>query len=192
MRIANVAMAATLGLALSAPAFAQSGTPSSKATAAVNTLVKCTMSTATNDDGTAVLPSSCVDLWTGATVATEGEWIPIMTSTMKLSNSQSVFVSPSLVTGLYTQTRTKTTTGSTSTATAMGAVYLRAVLVDANGNEIKAAPLTLCTSATLGCASVANEWGVVLDSRIQTLSQSLSDCTVLVSGVSGTGTFTSL
>jgi len=191
MRIRNVATATMLALALSAPAFAQ--TASSKATAAVNTLVKCTMSTDTNDDGTAQLPASCVDLWSGATVATEDEWIPVMTTTVKLSNSQSVFVSPSLVTGLYTQTRTKTTTGSTSTAQAMGAVYMRAVLVDSKGNEILAAPLNLCNSNTFGCASVAGDWGVVLDSRIQTLSQSLSTCTVLTtSGDTGTCTFTSI
>jgi hypothetical protein len=191
MRIGNVATASMLALALSAPTFAQ-GTPSSKATAAVNTLVKCTMSTATTNDGTAVLPTSCVDLWSGATVATENEWIPVMTTTVKLSNSQSVFVSPSLVTGLYTQTRTKTTTGSTSTAQAMGGVYMRAVLVDANGIETLAAPLNLCNGNTFGCANVAGDWGVVLDSRIQTLSQSLSDCTVVTTGGTGTCSFTSI
>jgi hypothetical protein len=191
MKLRNVAIASALALAVSAPAFAQNA--SSKATAAVNTLVKCTMSTATSNDGTAVLPASCVDLWTGATVATENEWIPVMSSTLKLSNSQSVFVSPSLVTGLYTGTRTKTSTGTTSTAQAMGAVYMRAVLVDSQGNEIVAAPLNLCSGTILGCASVAGDWGVVLDSRIQTLTQSLSTCTVLVDG-GGTGTcdFTSI
>jgi hypothetical protein len=115
-----------------------------------------------------------------------------MSTTLKLSNSQSVFVSPSLVTGLYTQTRTKTSTGSTSTAQAMGAVYMRAVLVDSKGNEILAAPLNLCTAEVFGCTQVAGDWGVVLDSRIQTLSQSISDCTVLVLGVSGTCSFTSI
>jgi hypothetical protein len=189
MRIGKLAIATVLALAVTAPAFAQS----SKATAAVNTLVKCTMSTATTNDGTAVLPSSCVDLWTGATVATENEWIPVMSTTLKLSNSQSVFVSPSLVTGLYTQTRTKTATNSTSTAQAMGAVYMRGVLVDAKGNEILAAPLNLCETTSLGCAKAGGDWGVVLDSRIQTLTQSLSTCTVLVDG-GGTGTcdFTSI
>jgi hypothetical protein len=190
MKMGKLAIASALALAVSAPAFAQNA--SSKATAAVNTLVKCTMSTATNNDGTAVLPASCVDLWSGATVATEDEWIPVMTTTLKLSNSQSVFVSPSLVTGLYTQTRTKTTTGGTSTAEAMGAVYMRAVLVDANDNEILAAPLNLCNATTFGCAKVADDWGVVLDSRIQTLSQSLSSCTVLTTGGAGTCTFTSI
>src|SRR5262249_17562231 len=109
------------------------------------------------------------------------------------SASQSLFVSPSLVTGLYTQTRTKTSTGSTSTAQAMGGVYLRAVLVDSNGNEIVAAPLSYCGTGILGCTQASNgDWGVLLDSRIQTLSQDLSNCVVNIPLV-GTGscTFTS-
>jgi hypothetical protein len=174
------------------PVLAQ--TPSSKATAAINTLVKCTMSTATSNDGDFTLPGSCVDLFTGATVQPEGVWVTIMSSQLKLSNSQSVFVSPSLVTGLYTQTRTKTSTDSTSTAQAMGGVYLRAVLTPANGGpDIVGAPLSLCDATVLGCVNVGGDWGVQLDTRIQTLTQSLSQCTVLVDG-GGTGTcdFTSI
>jgi len=179
----------------SGAAFAQNNLPSSKATAAVNTLVKCNMSTATNDDATAVLPTSCVDLWSGASVAADGEWIQIMAKPVKLSNSQSLFVSPSLVSGLYTRTRTKTQDGSTSTAQAMGAVYLRAVLTpDGGGPDIVAAPLNLCASSTFGCADPQNnsKWGVVLDSRIQTMTQDITACTALVDGVSGTCDFTSI
>lgn len=180
-----------LSLVFSGSALAQNGLPSSKATADVNTLVKCTMSTATND-GTQV-PASCVDLFTGDAVATTGgTWIEIMTKPVKLSNSQSLFVSPSLVSGLYTQTRTKTSTNSTSTAQAMGAVYLRAVLTPRSGGaDIVASPLNLCSQSVFGCTQQIGNWGVVLDSRIQTLSQSLSECTVLVDGTSGTCDFTS-
>jgi hypothetical protein len=181
-----------LSLCLAAPALAQNGLPSSKATAAVNTLVKCTMSVDTADDTTAQIPASCVDLFSGASVATDGQWIEIMSKPLKLSNSQSLFVSPSLVSGLYTRTRTKTTDGSTSTATAGGAVYLRAVLTpSAGGADIVAAPLSLCTASVFGCSQQSNAWGVVLDSRIQTLTQSLSECTVLVDNVGGTCDFTS-
>ena len=172
------------------PALAQLA--SSKATADVNTLVKCKFSTATANDGAFVVPTTCVDWFSGATVDTSGAWIEIMSSPMKLSNSQSLFVSPSLVTGLYTQTRTKTNDGGTSTAQAIGAVYLRAVLIpDGGGDPIVAAPLNLCSASVFGCNAINNQWGVVLDSRIQTLSQSITDCTVLVSGVSGTCDFTS-
>lgn len=101
------------------------GTASSKATADIKTLVRCNMSTQQIDD-TVSLPTSCVNLFTGSGVAIDADgFVEIMNATVKLSNSQSLFVSPSLVTGLYTQTRTKTSTGSTSTAQAMGGVYLR-------------------------------------------------------------------
>jgi hypothetical protein len=120
-----------------------------------------------------------------------------MEKPMKLSNSQSLFVTPSLVTGLYTRTRTKTSTGSTSTAQAMGAVYLKAQLVDAAGNVIVAAPLSACADGVLGCSNLGTvsdpNWGVLLDSRIQTLSQELSECVVnatTIDGTSVTGTCT--
>ena len=190
-------LALVLMMALGFTAFAQ-GLPSSKATADVNTLVRCNMSTATAGDDGVVLPTACFDLYTGTPqVVTSDGWIPIMEKKVKLSNSQSLFVSPSLVTGLYTRTRTKTATGSTSTAQAMGGVYLRAVLVpDAGGDEIVAAPLTLCVAGVLGCVVPADspgEWGVMLDTRIQTLTQSLSECTVMVEGdLSGTCSFTSV
>jgi len=173
--------------------FAQNSTPSSKATADINTLVKCNMTTAQVDD-TTTLPASCVDLFTGAAQPVEANgFVTIMQKPVKLSASQSLFVSPSLVTGLYTQTKTKTTTNSTSTAQAMGGVYLRAVLVDAGGHEIEAAPLSACNSGILGCTQATNgDWGVLLDSRIQTLSQSLSNCVVNIDLVgTGTCTFTS-
>lgn len=191
-------ISAALAAAFAAAPASAEGLPSSKATADVTTLVKCHMSTATNDDGTAVLPTSCVDLFTGATVATQNEWIPIMSKKLKLSNSQSIFLSPSLVSSLYTRTRTKTTTGSTSTAQAMGGVYLRAVLVpDAGGPEIVAAPISLCASGILGCvAPGGGGWGVELDTRIQTLTQELSACVIDVTSIvdttnDGTCTFTS-
>lgn len=187
---------AVVVLALGAVGLAQNNLPSSKATADISTLVKCTMTVDTNDDGTAVLPNSCVDLYTGATVATDKEWIEIMSKPMKLSNSQSLFVSPSLVSGLYTRTRTKTQTGSISTAQAMGAVYLKAVLIPANGGDpIVAAPLSACKAGVLGCEQVSGDWGVVLDSRIQTLTQELSTCVIDVTTIDGTNngtcTFTS-
>jgi hypothetical protein len=115
-------------------AIAQNGTPSSKATADVNTLVRCHMSTAQ-------------------------------------------------------------VTGGTSTAEAMGAVYMRALLIDSNGNPIYAAPLTYCNAGILGCAPNAAGWGVLLDARIQTLTQSISQCIVdvatIVGANDGTCTFTS-
>jgi hypothetical protein len=182
--------AVAIALALIAPAMAQNSTPSSKATADVNTLVRCTMSTASNEG--IALPSSCVDLYSGDAVpVVGGTWVEIASKPVKLSNSQSLFVSPSLVSGLYTRTRTKTSDGSTSTAQAEGAVYLRAALIDSAGNEIIAEPLARCGASIFGCTQKSNYWGVVLDSRIQTLTQDITACTVLVDNVTGTCDFTS-
>lgn len=170
---------------------AQNGTPSSKATAAINTAVGCTVSGQTTIGDT--LQLTCHDIFSGASVdVTPDNFAEIMKTTVKVSNSQSLFVSPSLVTGLYTNTKTRTSTNSTSTATAMGGVYLRAVLKDESGNVVAVGyPAAVCTDEILGCyTDLKGNKGVVLDSRVQTLTQSLSNCVVnvTVDGVAGTGT----
>lgn len=168
------------------------GLPSSKATAAVNTAVSCKVANQSTITGT--VPLTCKDIWSGnPSPVTSDNFATIMSVPMKLSASQSLFVSPTLVTGLYTQTTTKTSTGSTSKATAMGGVYLRAVLAtDAAGlNVVRVAdPVGMCTNDILGCQKVGNDYGVVLDQRIQSLSQTLSDCVVNVTsgGTPLTGT----
>src|SRR2546425_11048815 len=108
------------------PSFAQNGTPSSKATAAINTAVGCTFAAVTTIADT--VPQTCHDIFTGASVpVTADNFATVMHSTIKISNSQSLFVSPSLVTGLYTQTKVMTSPGTTSTATAEGGGFLRAI-----------------------------------------------------------------
>src|SRR5262245_34381623 len=88
--------------------FAQSRNASSKATADINTLVKCNMTPAQAGDDIQ-LPGSCTELFTSAAAPVDPNgFITIMQKSVKMSNSQSLIVSPSLVTGLYTQTRTKT------------------------------------------------------------------------------------
>jgi len=162
-------------------------TASSKATAAISTAVGCTSSGFTNIGDT--LPVTCHDIFSGASVpVTPDNFVQIMATTMKVSNSQSLFVTPSLVTGLYTNTKTKTTSGSSSTATAEGAVFLRVVLRDPNTGAVVqiADPIADCTDQILGCVKDTNgSYGVVLDSRVQTLSQTLSNCVVTVSGTAG-------
>ncbi len=183
---------ATLIAVLGSGAASAQGLPSSKATAAVNTAVSCKVANASTIDGTA--PLTCKDIWSGnPSPVTADNFATVMSVPMKLSASQSLFVSPTLVTGLYTQTTTKTSTGSTSKATAMGGVYLRAVLAtDAAGlNVVQIAdPIGMCTNDILGCQKVGKEYGVVLDQRIQSLSQTLSDCVVniTVGGTPLTGT----
>ena len=182
----------TFTLLATAMAFAQSGTASSKATAAYNTAVGCSVASTGNT-------WTCGDVFTGTQkFVTADNYVEVMGSTVKVSNSQSLFANASLVTGLYTNTLvttkpSKTSGGTnTSTATATGGVYLRAALLDApNGNVITYGyPAAACDSSVLGCSGTGPDSGVILDSRVQTLTQSLSDCVVnvTVSGVAGTGT----
>lgn len=187
-----------LALAVMSLTSVMSFAQSSKATAAVNTAVWCTYTTAGSASDTGVLPvTSCVDLFSGAKVTpTPDNFIPIMDATIKVSNSQSLFVTPSLVTGLYTNTAVKTKTsggtGSTSTAMAMGGVYMRAVLKDSGGNIVAIGyPVADCGNPNVpfGCAETqSGDYGVILDSRIQTLSQTLSGCTTFDTNGNPTGT----
>jgi hypothetical protein len=189
--IEKLTIALTFAALISTPTFAQNA--SSKATAAINTGVGCT-STGVSTIGD-TLPVTCHDIFSGASVAVNPDnFVPVMTSTMKVSNSQSIFVSPSLVTGLYTNTTAKTHTGSTSTAMAAGGVYLRAVLRDPNTGAVVqiADPIAACSDAILGCVQdSSNHYGVVLDSRVQTLTQTLSSCVVTVGTTAGTCNFDS-
>lgn len=178
----------------SAGAFSQN--PSSKATAAINTAVYCTLSTSTTGTISGIQTvNTCQDIYTGSAItATQDNFVPVMAASIKVSNSQSLFVTPSLVTGLYTNTAVKSSPGGgKSSAVAEGGVYLRAVLRDPNtGNAVMVAdPIALCTNDILGCQkNSAGDWGVTLDARIQSLSQELTSCGVTIAGVTaGTCTF---
>ncbi len=169
-------------------AFAQ-GTPSSKATAAINTTVYCNISNSSTLGDPAM---TCHDVFSGTPVEpTADHFVPFMTTTVKVSNSQSLFVTPSLVTGLYTSTKVKSSPGGgASSATAMGGVYVRAVLYDASGKAIIAEPIKSCETDVLGCyADAQGNKGVVFDSRVQTLTQDITNCVVNVGIVTGTCTF---
>ncbi len=172
---------------LSAMSFAQA---SSKATAAINTAVGCTVSGVSTIGDT--VPQTCHDIFTGAAVdVTPDNFATVMSSTIKVSNSQSLFVSPSLVTGLYTQTKVKSSPNTSSTAVAAGGVFLRAVIVNQATGEVQIAyPVAVCNSDILGCHADANgNYGVTIDSRVQQLTQSISNCIVTVGDTTGTCTF---
>lgn len=122
------------------PAFAQ--TASSKQTAGI-----ATVSVAGCSSNSAGLP--CVTDWVNVTPAL----------TVKTSNSTSLFVDASLVTGLYTSTQVKgNSTGATSSATAQAGVHVR-VLVD---GSIYAFPDQAGS-------------GITFDSRVQTLTANLGN-----------------
>jgi hypothetical protein len=168
------------------------GTPSSKATAAINKGVGCTFRfTSTLLDPA---PQTCHDIFTGLAVpVTADNFATIMSSTIKVSNSQSLFVSPSLVTGLYTQTKTTTRPGTTSTAVGEGGVYLRAIVTNkVTGVKQIGYPVAGCLIGILGCQQSSNgDFGVTLNSRVQSLTQAISDCIVTVGDLTGTCDFAS-
>ena len=211
--MSSAAVALPVALAV-VPAMA-AGTVSSKATAAINDAVGCTATGATVDvsGNTATLPVDCTDLFNhGAVPVTADNYAPIMDAVIKLSNSQSLFVAASEVTGLYTKTSVTTHGNQQSTATAEGGVYLRAVACPYTGSGNTAnlgycvpflagpavstavnfgfpgasCPDTVNLTTTLGCAPGQ---GVVLDQRLQSLTSSVSNCIVTVGTSSGTCSF---
>src|SRR6059058_1940184 len=123
-------------------------TPSSKAVAAINAVsVSC--------------PSSSTTTKTSCSTG----WVDVMSAQIKTSNVADLFVSPSLVTGLFTSTTVKGNgSGTTSTSVAMGAVQVRVLL---DGHPGFAYP-------------DSSGDGVTFDQRIQTLTAKLgfilTDC----------------
>lgn len=83
-------------------------------------------------------------------------------------SSQSLFVTPSIVTGLYTDTNVK---GSQS-ATATAKVLLRVVMDAGTAHAVVAEPVADCSSTIFGCDSPdgGSTFGVAFDERMQTLT----------------------
>jgi hypothetical protein len=64
--------------------------------------------------------------------------------------------------------------------------------MDSSGHVVAVAdPVAVCANDVLGCQQVGQDYGVVLDSRVQTLTQSLSDCVVTVASSTGSCFFDS-
>ena len=102
-------------------ASAQSTTSPQGGTAIYKGVVKCASTGALPADQTGLLAPPCVDS------ANEGQWITVMNASLKASTNKTLFVSPSLVTGLYTNTQVKgsnNTTPTSQTATAVASVVL--------------------------------------------------------------------
>src|SRR5258708_20008735 len=73
---------------------------------------------------TGTLPPPCL------TSSGNGQWFTVMTANLKASQTTTFFISPSLVTGLYTNTQVKgsNTTATSQTASASGVVSVRVLL----------------------------------------------------------------
>jgi hypothetical protein len=114
------------------------------------------------------LPPPC------ANSAGNGEWFTVMTANLKASQTTSFFISPSLVTGLYTNTQVKgsNTTATSQTASASGSVSVRILLdctncVPAGSQQVADAIYSAAGQPDPGAQ------GVAFDARIQQLTATL-------------------
>ncbi len=142
---------------------------------------------ATSGTNTGLLPPPCTD------GSGNGLWYTVMSASLKASTNKTYFVSPSLVTGLYTNTQVSGKTSgnpSSETATAVASVGVR-VLLDCAGCSMPGQPQT--NTATWTMAGYPDEAGsgVIFDARIQQLTATLgqaitSTCLTLVTTTTGT------
>jgi hypothetical protein len=102
-----------------------------------------------------------------------GQWFTVMNAALKTSTNKTLFVSPSLVTGIYTNTQVKGN-GSTQTATAVASVAVR-VLIDCTNCAAPASPQTQAAVFTSAGYPDAGGSGVVFDARIQQLTALLGN-----------------
>jgi len=96
-----------------------------------------------------------------------------MSTSLKTSNTTDLFISPSLVTGLYTETQVKgSSSGTSSTAAATGSVAVR-VLLDCTNCASEGALQTSPAAYLAAAQPDPNGTGIVFDARIQQLTATL-------------------
>jgi hypothetical protein len=165
-----------LPLFLATVASAQSTTSPQGGTAIYNGGVACVGSSFQPGTNTGPLPPPCTD------GSNNGSWFTVMNASLKASTNKTFFVSPSLVTGLYTNTQVSgKTSGSPSsqTATAVASVAVR-VLLDCVGCANPGQPQVQNVSWTMAGYPDAGSGqpnqggsGIVFDARIQQLTATL-------------------
>lgn len=183
----RVCLTVLFGFIAAGAAWAQTGT-SPQGGAAIYTGAVCTSasfpSTFTTPTGT--LPPPCL------TTSGDGQWYTVMTASLKASQTTDFFISPSLVTGLYTNTQVKgsNTTATSQTASASGSVSVR-VLLDCS-NCVAPGSIQVA-DATYQAAAQPDPFGqgVTFDARIQQLTATLgqaitSGCLTLSTTTTGT------
>src|SRR5258706_12107089 len=115
-----------LSMLVATVASAQTSTSPQGGAAIYNHAAVCTSATFPNAfaSPTGTLPPPCVN------TNGNGQWFTVMTASLKASQTTSFFISPSLVTGLYTNTQVKgsNTTATSQTASASGVVSVRVIL----------------------------------------------------------------
>ena len=102
-----------------------------------------------------------------------GQWFTVMNASVKTSTNKTLFVSPSLVTGLYTNTQVKGgSSGTSQTATAVASVAVRVLLDCSNCVGVGLAQTPAATFTAAGYPDVAGS-GIVFDARIQQMTATL-------------------
>lgn len=102
-----------------------------------------------------------------------GQWFTVMNASVKTSTNKSLFVSPSLVTGLYTNTQVKGgSSGTSQTATAVASVAVRVLLDCSNCVSVGTAQTPAAIFTAAGYPDAAGS-GIVFDARIQQMTATL-------------------
>jgi hypothetical protein len=102
-----------------------------------------------------------------------GQWFTVMNASIKTSTNKTLFVSPSLVTGLYSNTQVKGgSSGTSQTATAVASVAVRVLLDCSNCAAVGSPQTTPAYFSSAGYPDAAGS-GIVFDARIQQLTATL-------------------
>jgi len=151
-------------------ASAQTSTSPQGGAAIYNKAAVCTSATFPNTfvSPTGTIGPPCVN------TSGNGQWFTVMTANLKASQTTSFFISPSLVTGLYTETQVKgsTTTATSQTASASGVVSVR-VLLDCSNCVAPGQPQIADAVYPAAGQPDPDGNGVVFDARIQQLTATL-------------------
>jgi hypothetical protein len=127
--------------------------------------------------GSAVCASSSSGLTPSISTCTDnsnnGLWFTVMNASVKTSNTTDLFISPSLVTGLYTETQVKgSSAGTSQTAAATGSVAVRVIIDCTNCAPAGSAQPGLASFAAAAQPDPKGS-GIVFDARIQQLTATL-------------------
>ena len=175
----NICVLFMLCMLVATAASAQNSTSPQGGTAIYDGAAACVGSSftgSTSGSNTGVLPPPCTD------GSGNGSWFTVMNASLKGSTNKTYFVSPSLVTGLYTNTQVSgknSGTPTSETATAVASVAVR-VLLDCVGCSMAGQPQTGTATWTMAGYPDAGSGqpnqggsGIIFDARIQQLTATL-------------------
>lgn len=162
-------VAAKLGLCgalLAAPFMLAQSSTSPQGGAGIYTGSAVCVGTSFNQTSSTTVPPPCLDS------SKNGQWFTVMNSSLKTSSTTDLFISPSLVTGLYTDTQVKGNSTTSQTAASSGSVAVR-VLLDCTGCALPGQAQSTTPSFTVAGQPDPTGTGIVFDARIQQLTATL-------------------